>query len=133
MVNKSKKGAKRGKGRRGRRANQSTELALKQQGQEYARATKMLGNGRLTAQCFDDRERLCHIRGGVRLWISPGDTLLVSLREFQDGKCDVLLKYTDDEVRHLRRLGELPENQGGQSSDEDGNVFEFEDVELDAL
>lgn len=33
---------------------------------EYAQVTKMLGNGRLEAQCFDGEKRLAHIRGKMR-------------------------------------------------------------------
>ena len=33
---------------------------------EYAQVTKMLGNGRLEATCFDGTKRLCHIRGKLR-------------------------------------------------------------------
>ena len=33
---------------------------------EYAQVTKMLGNGRLEAMCFDGTKRLCHIRGKLR-------------------------------------------------------------------
>lgn len=33
---------------------------------EYAQVNKMLGNGRLEANCFDGISRLCHIRGKLR-------------------------------------------------------------------
>lgn len=33
---------------------------------EYAQVTKMLGNGRLEALCFDGVKRLAHIRGKLR-------------------------------------------------------------------
>ena len=33
---------------------------------EYAQVIKMLGNGRLEAQCFDGEKRLAHIRGKMR-------------------------------------------------------------------
>lgn len=33
---------------------------------EYAQVLKMLGNGRLEAQCFDGEKRLAHIRGKLR-------------------------------------------------------------------
>jgi hypothetical protein len=33
---------------------------------EYAQVVKMLGNGRLIAQCFDGEQRLAHIRGKMR-------------------------------------------------------------------
>jgi translation initiation factor 1A len=71
----------------------------------------MLGNGRLEAQCFDGEKRLAHIRGKLRkkVWINQGDIILVSLREFQDAKGDVILKYTADEARNLKAYGELPE------------------------
>lgn len=61
----------------------------------------MLGNGRLEAQCFDGEKRLAHIRGKLRkkVWINTGDIILLSLREFQDEKADVIQKYTADEAR----------------------------------
>jgi translation initiation factor 1A len=37
---------------------------------EYAQVTKMLGNGRLEAQCFDGEKRLAHIRGKMRKKVS---------------------------------------------------------------
>ena len=61
----------------------------------------MLGNGRVEAQCFDGTKRLAHIRGKMRkkVWINQGDIVLLSLRDFQDDKADVIVKYTPDEVR----------------------------------
>jgi translation initiation factor 1A len=71
----------------------------------------MLGNGRLEAQCFDGEKRLAHIRGKLRkkVWIAQGDIVLLSLRDFEDSKADVLLKYSADEARNLKAYGELPE------------------------
>lgn len=68
---------------------------------EYAQVLKMLGNGRVEAQCFDGTKRLAHIRGKMRkkVWINQGDIVLLSLRDFQDDKADVIVKYTPDEVR----------------------------------
>jgi initiation factor 1A len=48
-------------------------LIFKEDGQEYAQVTKMLGNGRLEALCFDGTKRLCHIRGKLRKKVSPDD------------------------------------------------------------
>ena len=57
---------------------------------------QMLGNGRLEAQCFDGTRRLGHIRGKLRkkVWINQGDIILLSLRDYQDEKGDVILKYS---------------------------------------
>lgn len=72
----------------------------------------MLGNGRLEAQCIDGVKRLCHIRGKMRkkVWVNNGDIILIGLRDYQDAKGDVILKYMADEARSLKQYGELPEN-----------------------
>uniref|UniRef100_A0A0R3RVU3 Eukaryotic translation initiation factor 4C n=1 Tax=Elaeophora elaphi TaxID=1147741 RepID=A0A0R3RVU3_9BILA len=89
----------------------------------------MLGNGRLNANCFDGKPRLCHIRGKLRkkVWINTGDIILIGLRDYQDDKADVILKYNPDEARNLKACGQLPENaklnEGGDDLDEGGVEF----------
>ena len=34
------------------------------------------------------------------MWINQGDIVLLSLRDFQDDKADVIVKYTADEARN---------------------------------
>jgi len=99
--------------------------------QAYAQVIKMLGNGRLTAQCFDGKERLCHIRGKLRkkVWINTGDIILVGLRGYQEGKADVILKYTTDEARILKNDGQLPESARLNENDEP-NEGEIEFVDF---
>ena len=55
---------------------------------------------------------MCHIRGKMRkkVWIGQGDIVLVGLRDYQDEKADVILKYSADEARVLKQYGELPEH-----------------------
>jgi len=67
--NKGKGGKNR---RRGKNENEfeKRELIFKEDQQEYAQVTKMLGNGRLEAMCFDGVKRLCHIRGKLRKKVS---------------------------------------------------------------
>ena len=82
--------AKGGKNRR-RGKNESDEkreLIFKEDGQEYAQVLRMLGNGRLEAQCIDGVKRLCHIRGKMRkkVWVNTSDIILLGLRDFQDEK-----------------------------------------------
>ena len=132
--------------------NEKRELTFKEEGQgtlnnasgnsytnlhytEYAQVLKMLGNGRLEALCFDGSKRLAHIRGKLRkkVWINQGDIILLSLRDYQDEKGDVILKYSADEARSLKAYGELPESAKinetdtyGQEGDGDCN-FEFDE------
>lgn len=86
------------------------ELVFKEDGQEYAQVVALLGGSRLRVQCSDGQERLCTIRGTLvrRAWVSVRDIVLVSLREWEDGKCDMIHKFSDDEARNLRAYKELP-------------------------
>ena len=92
--NKGKGGKNR---RRGKNENEGLkrELVFREDGQEYAQVTKMLGNGRLEAMCFDGVKRLCHIRGKLRkkVWIAQSDIVLVGLRDYQDAKADTKFQY----------------------------------------
>lgn len=133
--NKGKGGKNRRRGKN-ENDNEKRELTLKDDGQEYAQVIKMLGNGRLEAQCFDGVKRLAHIRGKLRkkVWINQGDIILLSLRDYQDEKGDVILKYTADEARALKACKELPETAKinetetfGADGDDDCN-FEFGDA-----
>lgn len=134
--NKGKGGKNR---RRGKNENESEkrELVFKEDGQEYAQVIKMLGNGRLEALCFDGIKRQCHIRGKLRkkVWINQGDIILIGLRDYQDAKADVILRYNPDEARSLKSYGELPENVNidniGQGNEEDDITFDFADDDDD--
>nr|XP_025844464.1 eukaryotic translation initiation factor 1A, Y-chromosomal-like isoform X1 [Vulpes vulpes] len=131
--NKGKGGKNR---RRGKNENESEkrELVFKEDGQEYAQVIKMLGNGRLEALCFDGVKRLCHIRGKLRkkVWINTSDIILVGLRDYQDNKADVILKYNADEARSLKAYGELPEHAKINETDTfgpgDDDEIQFDDI-----
>lgn len=63
--------------------------------------------------------------------------MLVGLREYQDSRADVILKYNPDEARNLKSYGELPEHAKindtvtfGDDEDDD-NIIEFDDVSDD--
>jgi len=134
--NKGKGGKNRRRGKN-ENENEKRELIFKEEGQEYAQVTKMLGNGRLEAMCFDGVKRLCHIRGKLRkkVWINGGDIILLGLRDYQDTKADVILKYTSDEARNLKAYGELPEsakiNENTGMEDEGDDNIQFDNFDED--
>jgi initiation factor 1A len=45
--------------------------------------------------------------GALQVWINQGDIVLLSLRDFQDDKADVIVKYTADEARNCTYLEAL--------------------------
>lgn len=114
------------------------ELAFKEEGQEYGQNIRLLGNCHLEILCSDQVKRDGHIRGTMRkrAFVNMGDIVLVQLREFEPEKCDILLKYTEDEVRKLKQAGEIPENfkinektendneEGEEDDDDDFITFE---------
>ncbi|KAI3427986.1 hypothetical protein D9Q98_006374 [Chlorella vulgaris] len=132
--NKGKGGKNRRRGKND--SDDKRELIFKED--EYAQVLRMLGNGRLEAHCMDGVKRLCHIRGKMRkkVWVNTGDIVLVGLRDYQDEKADVILKYMADEARSLKAYGELPENirvndtdalneeEGGENDD----YIDFDDI-----
>ena len=133
-----KKGGKKNKKKTGgnKEPGQDRELIFKDvEGQEYGQILRLLGNCRMECQCFDGVTRLVHLRGKIRKkdWIVAGDVVLVSLRDFEDGKADVLMKYNTKEVRRLKILGEIPENvkvNEGDVKEEEDKVdigIDFED------
>jgi translation initiation factor 1A len=119
-------------------SQEQRELVFKEHGQEYAQVTKMLGNRNIEASCFDGQKRLCHIRGALqkRVWISQGDIVLLGLRDYQDEKADVLLKYTSDEARNLKVYGELPETAKIHETNKEGEEFidfDFDESDINEI
>ena len=86
------------------------DLIKKDDDQMYARVVALLGNGRLNALCDDGETRLCKIRGKMmkKDFIKTDGIILVSRRDYEDKKADVIHKYNDSEVRKLMKKGQLP-------------------------
>jgi len=121
-----------------KKKNTTTEvrpLVKKTDGQEYAVVTKLLGSCHVLANCYDGIERQCHIRGTMRKreWINVDDIILIALRDFSDKTADVINRYYPDEVKQLKKSGELVDIislKGDQSEKEekDDGGFTFEDI-----
>lgn len=76
-------------------------------GCEYAYIVKALGNGRFTVFCYDKKERLARICGKMRkkVYVRQGDIVMVGLREFEDDKCDIMQKFSNDAIRTMVKKG----------------------------
>lgn len=109
------------------------ELIFKEEMQEYAQTVKLFGDSRMEVQCLDGVKRIGHIRGKMRkkMWIANGDVVLVSLREYEKDKCDIIHKYNEEEVRKLKQLKEIPETiklpEKDDKQEEDYNDIQFGD------
>ena len=108
------KGGKKHKRNKKRDDTFEKTLRLKDEneGQEYAQITKCLGNCRFTVMCFDGKERMATMCGGMRKrrFVNQNDIVLVSLRDWQDEKCDIIDNYDDNLTRKLKDKGLIPDS-----------------------
>jgi translation initiation factor 1A len=131
MTKNSGKGGKKHK----RMKNESeniAELVFKEDGQDYALVTDILGHGRCyTKSYFDDISRLSVIRGAMRkkskYFIRRGDVVLISLRDYQDEKADIIHLYTEQDVRNLKTYKEI------EDKEEEYMNVEFGEISIDTL
>ncbi len=104
-------------------------LRLKEDGEEYATVEKMLGSGKFSAKCFDGETRICKIPGSFykKIWINVGDLVLVSVRDFEEGKCDVITKYSEIDANKLKKYG-VENHIVNTESNNDECVFDFDAI-----
>ena len=111
------------------------DLVKKDEDQMYARVIALLGNGRLNALCDDGETRLCKIRGKMmkKDFIKTDGIILVSKRDYEDRKADVIHKYNDEEVKVLSNEADFKKdillkeyiNKLNSNKNEDSFVIEF--------
>jgi len=75
--------------------------------------TKNLGYTRMIVKCQDGNIRQCRIRGKMkkRNWVREGDVVLVSPWDFQEGKGDIIFRYTGNQAFWLKSKGFLTMDQ----------------------
>ena len=116
-------------------------LELKTDDQSYACITKLLGHGRVYCNVysveliegspsFKANERLGIIRGAMRKkkqWVKNGDIVIVSIRDYQDDKVDILYVYTHDNAKKLMKKNQLPNIDFDENQSE--NMVDFNDID----
>jgi translation initiation factor 1A len=111
--------------------------------EEYAYVKKMLGNCRIQVITSSGIDAIGIIRGSLRKFskrvlIEKGDIVVVSKREYQDNKVDIVHKYNVDQVQCLIAEKKLSEilcnyyNNMATSSDDiksnDDNYVDFGNI-----
>ena len=68
-----------------------------------------LGGSRMRVRCLDGKTRLCRVPGRLRrkLWLRPGDVVIIEPWELDNEKGDVLHKYNPTEIDFLKNKGFL--------------------------
>lgn len=99
---------------RSHRQEKNRQMAEPDEGQDFAVVQEMMGNGRLKALCSDGKTRIGRIRGSMRKYagkviIEKNDLILVSFRDFEEDKVDVIAKYTSEETAQILKKYEMSE------------------------
>lgn len=127
--NKGRGGKKFRSGKKGSDAPSARKLEFKEDGQEYAKVTKILGNRRIMTHTNDGKNVMCIIPGKFkkRVWINVDDIILITVRSYQDDKSDVIYKYLTSEVKQLIKMNEIDESLVGDlSTIDERNEIAFE-------
>lgn len=101
-------------------------------GQEYAHALDKLGDGRFRLICYDKVARLGILRGTLKRFArcDRGAFVLVSIRDFEDSKCDIIHIYGDEDTGKLINSGDVnssfvKEGKLIESSKDEDNFIDF--------
>lgn len=85
-------------------------VRMPEEGEVLCKVTKMLGAGRMEAECEDGNTRMVRIPGKYRkrVWTREGDIILVEPWKIEsEEKADLVWRYTQTQVGHLKREGIL--------------------------
>ena len=92
----------------------SRPLELPDDEQEFALVNKLMGNGRATVSFIKDNKETVNALGIIsgrlrkkKQWVNAGNIVLISIREFEKEKVDIIHAYKEDEMNELKRKGHL--------------------------
>ena len=106
MAKGNKQGGKKYKSKKKREPEEKSTI-LKDDEQSYALISDVLGNCRFRCK-LDDGQKLLGILCGRlrkrRVWIKKNDLVLISKRDYEQDKVDIILKYNPEEYDYLRNI-----------------------------
>ena len=85
-------------------------LPRRNRGEVFGIASQLLGAARIRVMCEDSISRMGRITGKMKkkMWIREGVLLIVRPWGFQEGKADILFRYSRTQSQYLSRKNLLP-------------------------
>ncbi len=85
-------------------------LPRRSRGEVFGIASQLLGAARIRVMCEDSVSRMGRITGKMKkkMWIREGDLLILRPWGFQEGKADILFRYSRTQAQYLARRNLLP-------------------------
>jgi translation initiation factor 1A len=87
-------------------------LPRRDRGEVFGVASQLLGAARIRVLGEDNVARMGRITGKMKkkMWIRAGDLLILRPWGFQEGKADILFRYSRTQSQYLARRNLLPES-----------------------
>lgn len=107
----------------------------REEGQDYGRVLRLLGDRRVMCFCNDGAERIAKIRGALckgpkKQKIEVGDLVILSARDCDDsGVMDLLEKVARSAWRHVRKEANIHKYLLGEGDEGEDDLFEEVDKE----
>lgn len=131
-----------GKGKKSKKSSSTVKnhgkrvLEVKGNMEEYGKISKKLGDKRMLVVLVDGQQMVAHIPGRFtkkKIWVDIDSVVLVSRREFENDKMDIIHLYEHDEVKKLVKSGEIPESflQSGTSQIVSENIENTEGFDIE--
>jgi translation initiation factor 1A len=85
-------------------------LPRRDRGEIFGVASQLMGAARIRVMCEDGVSRMGRITGKMKkkMWVREGDLLILRPWGFQEGKCDILFRYSRTQATYLARRDLLP-------------------------
>jgi len=120
--NKAKKGARKNVRRKTYSLNDLKPSI--EDNQQYGYVTEKYGDGRFQVMCYDKVSRMGIVRGTIKkkTRLVSGGFVLLSMRDFEDSKCDIIYVYTEDDIDKLIKSNSVEESfakEGKLSAEQD--------------
>lgn len=82
---------------------------LPKEGEVIGIIEQRLGGNKMMVNCLDGRSRNCRVPGRLKrkLWLRPGDVVIVEPWELDNKKGDILFKYKINQIEWLKKQGYL--------------------------
>jgi translation initiation factor 1A len=90
-------------------APQVTRVKLPRQEEVIGIIEERHGGNKMKVKCLDGKERNCRVPGRLRrkLWLRPGDVVIVTLWELDKDRGDIIYKYRPSQIDWLKKNGYL--------------------------
>lgn len=123
------KGSKK-RNKRRQKSTRERDLIFADDNQQYAVVLKMLGNGRCSVKCANGVTAIGIIRGKMkfRAWVHLDDLLLVSERDYQGGKVDIIHVYSPEHARIVKEHEQIFSAPVVEESSTDEIEIDFTDI-----